>query len=198
MAAEPVEPPRPTEITYPTAMPSPTSLPTPTLLPSPTPFTTPRNSVSFSNYLKKVYQQGEEYRVLVSDQFEQYRLDSLTQTEEFSQVQTAQSNEYAELRHAQADVYSTALQTYFDEQAAWQANREKAINRAEFVLGFYYDNYHQILQGSVMGRWVIMSINAAWAFRAHCVSTEKKRLCLTIMSKSLHFNPVFPADPNKF
>jgi len=155
-AAEPVEPPRPTVLAFPIALPSPTPLPTPTLLPSLTPYATPRHSVSFPRYLEKVYQQGEEYLGLVSDQFEQYRLDSLIQSEEYSQVQTAQRDEYADLQNVQADRYSTAMQTYFYERSAWETGREKTINQAESLLGSFYDNFDQIFQGSVLGRWVIM------------------------------------------
>ena len=174
MAAEPAEPLQPTEIAYPTAIPSPTPLPTPTLLPSPTPFATPRTSVSYPRYLEKVYQQGEEYRGLVSDQFEQYRLDSLTQSEEYSQVQTAQSKEYADLQHTQADGYSATMQTYYDERSAWQTDREKTINRAETVLGLFYDNYNQVLQGSVLGRWVIIVLMQLGLFALIVIAQKRK------------------------
>jgi ABC-type multidrug transport system ATPase subunit len=155
-AAEPVEPPQPTAYPYPTAIASPTSLPTPTLLPSLTPYPTPRSPEGFFNYLDDMRQQGESYQSLVADQFEQYRLDSISQGEAYAKLRTLQGDEYADLREDQGDEFASAMQIYSDERAAWQESRDKAINRAEVLLGSLFDNFHQAFVGSVIGRWIII------------------------------------------
>jgi hypothetical protein len=157
-AAEPIQPPQPSPYPYPTAVASPTPLPTPTLLPSLTPYPTPRNPAGFFNYLDDMRQQGEAYQALVADQFEQYRLDRVSQGDSYAKLRTAQEDEYADLSVAQGDEYADAMQSYGEERAAWQESRDKAIHSAEALLGSLYDNYHQAFVGSVIGRWIIMSL----------------------------------------
>ncbi len=150
VAVESIEPPQPTAYAYPTAYPSPTPLPTPTLLPSLTPYPTSENPEEFSQYMEDRLNQAGEYQVSVSEQFEQYRLDNIAQYEEYTHLRTSQVHEYADLREAQVDEYFTAMRTHNNERSS----RDKAVNRAEILLGSFYDNYHQIFQGTLVGRWV--------------------------------------------
>ncbi len=174
VTAEPIKPPQPTVYPSPTAILSSTPLATPTLLPSLTPYPTPRRLEGFSTYIENMLHQGEEYRVLVSDQFEQYRLDSLIQGEDYLQAQFAQADEYGALTKAQSAEYSDAMQAYSDERAAWQASRDHAIRGAEAELGSFYDNFPQVFQGSVKGRWVFMVIIQLGLFLLIILAQKRK------------------------
>jgi ABC-type multidrug transport system ATPase subunit/pSer/pThr/pTyr-binding forkhead associated (FHA) protein len=155
---KPEEPPQPTAYPYPTAYPSPTSLPTPTLLPSLTPNPTPANPADMPDYMDLQQEQGNIYQDAILDQFEEYRLDSQAQGDVYSEVRTEQGDEYSELRQQQGDEYSDAMQLYGDERSEWQESREKAISSAEGMLGSIYDNYQQTFQGTVVGRWVNLTL----------------------------------------
>jgi hypothetical protein len=151
---KPSEPPQPTAYPYPTPLPSPTPLPTPTSLPSPTPYPTPSNPALMADYMDDRTEQGSEYQDQILAQFEDYRLESQEQGAWYSDLRTEQGDEYKDLRQEQGDEYSEAMQAYGDERAEWQEARDKAISSAEGVLGAIYDNFPQIYEGSVFGRWM--------------------------------------------
>jgi hypothetical protein len=174
LAAEPVTPPQPTAYPSPTAIPSPTPLPTPTPLPSLTPYPTPRSYEAFPGYLDRILQQSEEYQKLVADQFEQYRLDSLIQGKTYSERRTAQGDEYADLQQAQGDEYSELMRIYGDERAAWQESRVKAISSAEALLAAFYDKFHQVFAGSIIGRWAIMLLIQLGLFLLIVLAQKRK------------------------
>lgn len=173
-AAEPDKPSQPTAYGYPTAIPSPTLLPTPTLLPSLTPYPTPQNSDGFPKYINDMLNQGAESQRLVSDQFEKYHFDIFLQRDAYLQALTAQGEAYTKLRDAQSDEFVDAMQTYGDAHAAWQENRANAIYSAEALLGSFYDNYHQVFQGSLLGRWVILMMMQLGLFILIILAQKRK------------------------
>jgi ABC transport system ATP-binding/permease protein len=138
---------KPSEPPSPTPYPSLTPYPSPTPLPTYTPPAKPNDQAGQKNYEDKLKQQGEQYRSAMQKQGEEYR-----------QMSLRQGDEYQDARTSQGDEYTNAMKAYADEREDWQTSTQKAISAAEGKIKAVLDNFGRTLQGSVVSRWLAMTI----------------------------------------
>jgi ABC-type multidrug transport system ATPase subunit len=149
----------------PTSIPSPTPIPSPTLFPSPTPYPTPTSlppptmtDAGMAAYMSDVSAQQEEY-------FEERTYQQNTYVDIVKDIntdwvddQSEQMEVFAEQSQDQYEIYAQQMETYGDDLANWQKNRQSAIGAAESILSTIYDNYGRTFRNTIFIRWIAQAL----------------------------------------
>jgi len=174
-----LEAPEPIKPVEPTRLPSPTTIPSPTALPSPTPYPTP-TALPQSNYsninlwMADSQEQTADYYDERSDQLADYQEEVKDQSGDWAELTSDQMEDYADESQQQYKDFSELMEDYGDELGEWQKERGSSIGAAENSLSTYMEKWGRAFRGTILRRWVNLTI-IALVFFAGILFFQKRK-----------------------
>lgn len=128
----------------------------------------------FGDYQNQTIGQMAEYKEQVEEQFDEYQEQVKDQIEQHIDLEVQSMEEYGHQVEGQFEEYRVEMEEYGEKLEDWERNRQEAIGAAETILGIVYDNYGRMFHGSVLSRWIYITLITLAQFVAILIFQKRK------------------------